>query len=403
MQECSFLRLLDMALIHKRSRRQNWSELPEDVIRLVLGRLSFSDFHRARAVCSAWYSVWGECVPKPNQVPWLILFPDPKQCRRSCMLYNPEEEDKVYTIQDLGVDPCLASCGTWLLMSDTPLSLYLLNVLTLERINLVAIESQRYQLFPEPPRFYDNCPGRYFASKAEMIGFPTSNKAVLWIDEKTKDYEVAWSSCEYKYTFSCKKRDHVWHRIPPWVGCSDMVLKDHKLYIYSADGFIRISDLSGEFPTKAANVNPYPPFRFHLGALGPPFRFHKSSSYLPDFIDWKTNIIITISGDVLMVATVLKRDLTWHFRVYKFNSANNDWEQTVSLGDQAVILDLGITVPASSDIQGITRNSIYFSGLPTSQKDVFVFNLSSQKIQRLSSSYISSIPFSDARWLFPTS
>ncbi|KAL9810286.1 putative F-box protein [Arabidopsis thaliana] len=88
-----------------------------------------------------------------------------------------------------------------------------------------------------------------------------------------------------------------------------------------------------------------------------------------------------------MVGCVLKRrDLSWLFR-----------------GDQAVILDLGITVQASSDIQGITRNSTYFSGLPSSQKDVFVFNLSSQKVQRLSSSSISSRPFSNARWLFPTS
>jgi len=139
-----------MALIHKRqalnSRGVDWSELPEDVIRLVLRRLRLSDFHRARAVCSTWCRVWGDCVSKPNQVPWLILFPDPAQIRRSCMLY-PQEEENVYTIQDLGVDPCLASCGTWLLMSDPRLNLYLVNVLNLERINLVAIESQRDQLF----------------------------------------------------------------------------------------------------------------------------------------------------------------------------------------------------------------------------------------------------------------
>ncbi|XP_019090644.1 PREDICTED: putative F-box protein At5g14160 [Camelina sativa] len=391
-----------MALIQKRqalnSRRRHWSELPEDVIRLILGRLRCSDFHRARAVCSAWYSVWGECVPIPNQVPWLILFPDPAQCRRSCIMYNPQEEENVYTIQDLGVDPCLASCGTWLLMSDPRLNLYLVNVLTLDRINLVPIESQRDQLFSEPPGWYKYVPGRHFASKAEMIGF-TPGKAVLWVDEKTKNYVVACSWGENGYTAFCRKGDCEWRRIPPLVGCSDMVLKDRKLYIYYEDGSIGISDL--KFPTKAAHIlQLYPPFRFHLGALSfPPRR----GAHLPDFIDWKTNLVITISGDFLMVASVLKRrDLSWHFRVYKFNSANNDWEQTVSLGDQAVILDLGITVLASSDIQGITRNSIYFSGLPSSQKDVFVFNLSSQRIQRLSASSISSRPFSDARWLFPT-
>ncbi|CAH8271044.1 unnamed protein product [Arabidopsis lyrata] len=284
------------------------------------------------------------------------------------MLYNPQEEENVYTIQDLGVDPCLASCGTWLLMSDPRLNLYLVNVLNLERINLLAIESQRDQLFSKPLGFYKYCAGRHFASKAEMIGYPATDKAVVWIDEKTKDYVVACSWGAHRHTAFCKKGDCEWRQIPPLLGCSDIVLKGHKLYIYYEDGRIGISDL--KFLTKTA----------------------------------QTNIVITISGDILMVASVLKRsDLSWHFRVYKFNSANNDWEQTVSLGDQAVILDLGITVQASSDIQGITRNSIYFSGLQSSQKDVFVFNLSSQKIQRFSASSISSRPFFNARWLFPTS
>ncbi|EFH47864.1 hypothetical protein ARALYDRAFT_488248 [Arabidopsis lyrata subsp. lyrata] len=272
-------------------------ELPEDLIRLVLGRLRFSDFHRARAVCSAWYRVWGECLSKPNQVPWLILFPDPAQTRRSCMLYNPQEEENVYTIQDLGVDPCLASCGTWLLI------------------------------------------------KAEMIGYPATDKAVVWIDEKTKDYVVACSWGAHRHTAFCKKGDCEWRQIPPLLGFSYILVLS---------------------------------FRFRLGNLW------RHGSFLPDYIDWKTNIVITISGDILMVASVLKRsDLSWHFR--------------------AVILDLGITVQASSDIQGITRNSIYFSGLQSSQKDVFVFNLSSQKIQRFSASSISSRPFFNARWLFPTS
>ncbi|KAG7550595.1 F-box-like domain superfamily [Arabidopsis thaliana x Arabidopsis arenosa] len=384
-----------MALVHKRqslnSRGRDWSELPDDVIRMVLGRLRFSDFHRARAVCSAWYRVWGECVPKPNQVPWLILFPDPAQTRRSCMLYNPQEEENVYTIQDLGVDPCLASCGTWLLMSDPRLNLYLVNVLNLERINLVAIESQRDQLFSALVLDRKG----HFASKAEMMGYPSTDKAVVWIDEKTKDYVVACSWDGDKHAAFCKKGDCEWRPIPSLLGCSDIALKDHKLYIYYEDGSIGISDL--KFVTKTAHVQLYP-FRFHLGSLSP------YETIWADYLDWKTNIVITISGDFLMVGSVLKRrDLSWLFRVYKFNSANNEWEETVSLGDQAVILDLGITVQASSDIQGITRNSIYFSGLPSSQKDVFVFNLSSQKVQRLSSSSVSSRPFSNARWLFPTS
>lgn len=389
-----------MTLIHKVSSwRPNWSELPSDVMRSVLERLSYPDFHRASAVCSAWHSVWRECVAKPNQVPWLILFPDPAQTRPRCMLYNPQEEENVYTIhQDLVVDPCLASYGTWLLMSDPRLNLYLVNALTLERINVVPIESQRDQLFLKQIGNNRYDPFLHKASRAEVSGFPTG-KAVVWIDEKSRDYVVAWTWGENRYTASCKRGDRAWRQILPFWGCRDMVFKDHKLYMYCDDDYIRVSDLSGKFPTKAARLHMLPPFRFSLGVLGPP---PHRGVYLPDFIDWMTNIVVTTSGQVLMVGSVLKRDLTWHFRIYKFNSANNDWEQTVSLGNQALILDLGTTVHASLDIQGITRNSIYFSGIHPCEKDVFIFSLSSQRIQRLSASSISCTPFSDARWLFPT-
>lgn len=200
-------------------------------------------------------SLKGFLCPRTNPTR-LILFPDPAQTRRSCMLYNPQEEENVYTIQDLGVDPCLASCGTWLLMSDPRLNLYLVNVLNLERINLLAIESQRDQLFSKPLGFYKYCAGRHFASKAEMIGYPATDKAVVWIDEKTKDYVVACSWGANRHTAFCKKGDCEWRQIPPLLGCSDIVLKGHKLYIYYEDGRIGIWDL--KFLTKTAQVQLYP-------------------------------------------------------------------------------------------------------------------------------------------------
>lgn len=62
-----------------------------------------------------------------------------------------------------------------------------------------------------------------------------------------------------------------------------------------------------------------------------------------------------------------------------------------SLGDEALIYDMGITV-VPSGVPGIKRNSIYFSGV-----QIFVYDLTTQKMEPMPQCVFSSIPFSDAR------
>ncbi|KAG2333335.1 hypothetical protein Bca4012_017020 [Brassica carinata] len=79
------------------------------------------------------------------------------------------------------------------------------------------------------------------------------------------------------------------------------------------------------------------------------------------------------------------------------------WEVVDSLGDEALILHMGITVVAK-DVPGIKRNSIYFSGLDggsTNPHHIFVFDLTTREIEPLPQCVLSSIRFSDACWFFP--
>ncbi|CAH8386718.1 unnamed protein product [Eruca vesicaria subsp. sativa] len=100
-----------------------WSELCPDMLRSVFQRLSFTNLKRAKSVCRSWNSASRGCVPKRNQIPWLILFPEKNQTNsnnNSCVLFVPDDKENLYKTRDLGANftrsHCVASYGSWLLM-----------------------------------------------------------------------------------------------------------------------------------------------------------------------------------------------------------------------------------------------------------------------------------------------
>ncbi|XP_019100029.1 PREDICTED: putative F-box protein At4g17565 [Camelina sativa] len=173
----------------------NWSEICLDLLRCVFKRLSFTSLNRAKSVCSSWHSASRGCVPNQNQIPWLILFPPNDS---SCVLFVPEDQDKVYRSRDLGVDfaqsRCLTTCGSWLLLLNPLMDLYILNPLTAERIDLLDTQSFR-------------------------LGCLQYDQACFRIDNKTKYYLVVMlRSCVFT-----KKGDNKWHDLPLFEYYEDFV------------------------------------------------------------------------------------------------------------------------------------------------------------------------------------
>ncbi|KAL1201747.1 putative F-box protein [Cardamine amara subsp. amara] len=384
----------------------NWSKLPPDLLHMVFERLGFADFQRAKSVCPTWHSVSRQSAPN-NQIPWLILLPE--KGKDYCLLFNPEEKEKVYRIQDLGVEFAnshyLAVYGSWLLMRDARCNLYILNLFTRERIDLPSLESQVGRIKFE--RTIDDMFITKIVDK-NYVGYPEKyvdiSHPILWIDEKTKDYVVLWS--RYQYLVYSREGDKCWKQVEI---CSDdmfsihgMVYKDHKLYLYSRSRDVTILDFSGDIWRKIfeTQVNydelrvkgiPRPIF-LHLGVVG----YTKI-----------THLVVTVTGEPLRVKSIIRSDSdVWSFRIYKMNSSNSKWKKLTSLGDEAILLDLGITVLANAN-EGINRNSIYFNGvhdrcdLDWSEKDIFIFNLDTHKVERPHPSICSSIRSSDARWFVP--
>ncbi|CAN6922343.1 unnamed protein product [Brassica oleracea] len=381
----------------------SWSELCPDLLRCVYERLSFTDLIRAKSVCSSWHSASRGFLPKRNQNPWLVLFPSngSHDSNGTCLFFVPEDKDKVYKTRDLGVDfgrsRCLATYGSWLLMMDNLWNLNVLNPLTGERIDLPALTEPVV-----PERF------------RPML---KSSLACLWIDKKTKDYLVVWTM-EHFLVFT-KRGINTWRGFSSkYVGGTTgyvQMVYDHKaqkLYAYRlCYGDIKIWCFCGDdepqevFEAESAcltgfSYRDFLPDRWRTNG----FDFEKEAGlFTAEYVNGWINIALTVSGQVLKVSTVVQRSKRWLFRIHKISHVTKKWKEIESLGEEALILDMGITVVAK-DIPGIKRNSIYFSGVGDGRADpdnFFVFDLATQNIQRLPQCVFSPIHFSDARWFFP--
>ncbi|KFK28383.1 hypothetical protein AALP_AA8G507900 [Arabis alpina] len=358
-----------------RSTHHCWSNLPVDILLLIFERLGFADFERAKSVCSPWQSASRQSQPN-NQIPWMILFP---KDNNYCLLLNPEEKDKVYKTQDLGTDftrsLCVATYRSWLLMvDDFQHNFYIVDLLTRERINLPSLKSEFGLTSP-----------------------------VFWIDEKTKDYLVIEKLNE-ETAISLKNGDNSWKQIPELsviYECFNMVYKDHKLYCLDYNK-LHIFDYSGEIPLQV----------FRIGVRRCVTRRFPIRMRLPgiprelQIVRWTDNIVVTVRGDVLIVRGIRPSILEkWSFEIYKMDSSKKTkWDKIHSLGDESILLDLGITVLAK-DIKGIKRNSIYFNGYCSiyeyDQNDIFIYNLDTKKVEQPQQFVSSSIPCSNARWFLP--
>ncbi|XP_010445216.1 PREDICTED: putative F-box protein At4g22170 [Camelina sativa] len=376
---------------HKRLRLDtpnSWSGLPQDLLISVLERLGFADFQRAKSVCRSWFSASRQVVAK-NHIHWLIIFPRDKKTN-PCMLYNPEEKDKLYETQDLGVEFAMSCCwethGSWLLMSDR-CNLYILNLFSHERINLPPADLlwDEYELHNK--REMDI--RRYKRGLARNM-----RSAVFWIDEKTKDYVVVWGLMGWCVFYS-KKGDTSWNQIPQTSDCFDMVYKDHKLYFLSETEGFKIFDFSG--------ANPQETFQSI-------FKLAKTNQYAPSN-QWNvhdTKLVVTVTGKVLKVEKMWRASTrTTSFRVFEVYSSDfmkKTKRRIHSLGEESMLLDKGITVLAN-DTDGFIRNSIYFSGCDGRHtKDMLIFNLETRKIETMHTCDRSSFPYGSYRskWFIPS-
>ncbi|XP_010430859.1 PREDICTED: putative F-box protein At5g38270 [Camelina sativa] len=347
----------------KVSENKDWSKLCPDLLRKIIESLSSIGYHRAKIVCSDWYNVWKTCA-KRRLCPWRIIYQD-----KTYKLLDPGEE-KIYTTQYVGLSDntyCMASYGNWLLMVDCRLDFYIFNLLTCEKINLPSMETLirggaqvRFERCGESGRrewghFVEPCRKDHVS---EGIYGCKRSGAVVWINERTGDYFVAWIFKQH-YVFTYKKGDDSWWNWNSnWqtggknLGYLDLAYKNSKLYLYTTDDHIKIIDFSGDFPKEETENNPYKDHRFYY-----PMIAMSEGEYI-----MRRRIAIEKSGEVLVILNLIKREELF-FYIFKMNPESGKWKRVASIGDdEMLILDHGVTIraPVQDVGDGIKSGSIFF-------------------------------------------
>ncbi|EOA32563.1 hypothetical protein CARUB_v10015853mg [Capsella rubella] len=335
----------------KVSRYPDWSKLSPDVLGKIFETLSSPiDSHRAKTVCSNWYSVWKTCLHKPLYSLQIIHQGD-----------SPTEEDQTRKI--LGFTQrsyCMATFGSWLLMVEPGLKFCIFNSLTCEKIVLPSMESpiRGGKVTFKHNHMYDD---GYFlrnGSRRDEVRYEfdsvewKNSVAALWIDEVTGDYVVAWTYIQH-YLFSYKKGDSSWcnlnHNRKSLV-LFDMACDKYKLYLYTADHNIRFFDFSGKYPIEKKSENRY---------WKHPFDYVEEEwEYV-----WKRKLAVRPSGEVLIILSLklVLSEETLLFYIFGMNLESFKWERVDSIGDEMLCFGHGVTVPlAFKDLGGGTRSDTIF-------------------------------------------
>ncbi|AEC06300.1 LL-diaminopimelate protein (DUF295) [Arabidopsis thaliana] len=345
---------------------RTWSELPPDLLGSIFHRLSFTDFHRAKIVCWNWNLSSKLTVPKKIRSPWLMLFPEGDNEDGSVLLFNPEEEEKIYkTKRYFSGIRFLANSGKWFLLIDSLFNLYIIDVFSENKIDLLPLEESLLDK----------------EESEDLTG-------LLWVDEKTAEYVVVlFFNFPSGNVGFCKKGDDHYTKIPlhcgvPWrlQGLIDAVLLGYRLYIRTELSYIRILDLSTQQGFE--DVNKYEPFQVFSSTQD-------------------CSIAVTTRGEVLLVKSILDNTtIGSHRRFCIFKNIDyNPQEEVDSLGDEALLLNLGILLPS------IAPNSIYFTrhGRIYHKEhfnlDLCVFNLETKTLKRFPS--LANMKLKDAQWFFP--
>ncbi|EOA28498.1 hypothetical protein CARUB_v10024711mg [Capsella rubella] len=309
----------------------DWSEMCSDAIQLILESLSFPDFHRARTVCSSWYSVSKSCVAgSRNRYPWLMLFREKSSVSGSCKLLDPFE-NKTYKTRDLGnefhVCRCIASYGNWLLMLSPRIDFSIINVFTGEKINLPSLSLQgggevRFRRKDDGGVFLEHSP-----NDRETIINRFIKTAVLWIDEETKDFVVCWNYQDM-YLFSYKKGNESWWHLQG-TDCLAMAYKYNKLFVITQSHYIKILDFSDDFPNEIIHETR--------------FLNHRFNYYPEDGEQWTEKIAITTSGDVVIIVSIENEypeneEGRYLFKFFKMNVEGTEWARVYSLDDEMMLV-----------------------------------------------------------------
>ncbi|KAE8657792.1 Cysteine-rich RLK (RECEPTOR-like protein kinase) 8 [Hibiscus syriacus] len=294
---------------------QTWSDLPGELLELIMSYLTLEDNVRASAVCKRWNKI-AISVRVINQSPWLMYFP---KYGNLYEFYDPSVR-KTYSLElsELhGSRACYTKDGWLLLYRPRNHCVFFFNPFTREMIKL--------------PRF---------ELTYQMVAFscaPTSSSCVVFTIKHISPTVVAISTCcpgtsEWT-TVNHQNRlpfvSSIWNKI---VFCSGM------FYCLSLTGWLGVYDLL----ERTWNVLHVPPPRC-------PENFFAKNW-------WKGKFMAEHNGDILVIYTCCTENPI----IFKLDQSEMVWEEMQTLNGMTLFASF-LSSHSRTDLPGTMRNIVYFS------------------------------------------
>lgn len=391
----------------------SWSDLPAELLELILKKLSFVDVIPFKAVCSSWRSAAAQLQSQYHSIqitPWLML-PNGQEDDHTSRCFLNLAENKVYKFENafefegLGNDPwCVGSSHGWLVILDD------------EANPLVFNPFSRVQI--ELPLF----PNEFNPIMIQFLRKKLITKAVLLADpSRCKNFVVVVIYGFLSRLAFCKHGDTTWTNLSD---AADQVYRDiicHNNQLYALDDnlSVKVWDFQGPSLNEIMTI--------------PPLTLLKDVDSTRKFsrdICVSTQIyLVKTSSELLFIERFIRKSFrelgtedgtqtvvcsygTKMFYVFKLNLREQRWEKVESLNDQVLFLggNQSISFSALDVFNRCKPNSIYFTDDKWNDEydtefsygghDVGLFNLDDQSITHFFDSDLEKIdppPF----WITP--
>ncbi|XP_074285974.1 F-box/kelch-repeat protein At1g57790-like [Silene latifolia] len=292
-----------------------WSDLPGELLEIILSHLTLRENIRVSAVCKRWNSI-AVSVRLVNKPPWIMYFPKFGDLYE---FYDPLTRKTYSTeIQELCGSRVCYTKGCWLLLyRPRTHRLFFFNPFTRELIKL--------------PRFEITC---------QIVAFscePTSSSCVVFTIKHVSPTIVAISTCHpgatewttANYQNRLPFVSSIWNKL---------VFSNGQFYCLSLTGWL------GVFDPKSLtwNVLVVPPPRC-------PENFFTKNW-------WKGKFLAEHDGDILVIYTCCSD----YPIIFKLDMANMVWDEIKTLDGISLFASF-LSSHSRTDLTGIMRNSVYFS------------------------------------------
>ena len=293
---------------------QTWSDLPTELLELIVSRLTLEDNVRVSVVCKRWHSV-AISVRVVNQSPWLMYFPKSGNLYE---FYDPSLR-KTHSIElpELnGSRVCYTKDGWLLLYRPRSHRMFFFNPFTREVIKL--------------PRF---------ELTYQIVAFscaPTSTSCILFTVKHVSPTIVSISTCHPGatewVTVNCQNRlpfvSSIWNKL---------VFCDGLFYCLSLTGWLGVFD----------------PLEHTWSVLSVPPPKCPENFFAKNW--WKGKFMAEHKGEILVIYTCSSENPI----IFRLDRTKMIWEEMKAL-DGVTLFASFLSSHSRTDLSGLMRNSVYF-------------------------------------------